>query len=213
MLDRSLNKARAMKDFLSPIRSRMPARLSAFLGCTSGGSAVEFAILVPVYIMLLIGMFEVAWVMYIQSSMEGALRQGARYGITGQGGSDTARDAAILARLNEFTFGSVTITSGMVEKKKYASFSDVGLPEPFTDTVGGPNDNNEYDVGETYTDTNNNGQWDEDRGIDGVGNSGEVVRYRIEYTLQPLTGLVEAFTGGLHLSATTVVRNEPYAGG
>jgi hypothetical protein len=194
-----------MKHVLSAMRSRLPARLSALIGCRRGASAVEFAILCPVFITFILGLFEVGWALYIQSAIEGALRLGARYGITGQGGTDTARKAAILARINDYTFGSVTVSEGDIDEKIYQSFNEVGLPEPWTDT----NSNGLKDAGE-WTDLNGNGQWDEDRGVSGVGGTGDIVRYEVRYTLQPLTGFVQAFVSGIPLKATTVVQNEPY---
>ncbi|MBX6322635.1 MAG: pilus assembly protein [Rhodospirillaceae bacterium] len=165
---------------------------------------MEFALVVPILLLFVIGMIEVAWIMYVQSAMEGALRQAARYGITGQGAAD--RDSQILAELSKYTFGSITIDPSKLTKKVYSSFQDVGLPEPYTDANG----NGKYDPGELYTDLNNNGQWDADRGKDGAGNTGEVVRYQFDYTLMPFTGIVQSFIGGIHLQASTVVKNEPY---
>jgi hypothetical protein len=196
----------------SPYRGR----LSAFLGCREGASLVEFALVLPLVLLFLVGMFEVAWLMYIESAMEGALRESARYGITGRGGDDAAREAEILARIEEYTFGSIQIDPSNIEKRVYQSFNDVGLPEPWTDMPGYPNPgdppNGVYDPGEPFTEMTGDSpaSWDDDRGTVGVGASGEVVQYRLTYQWQPLTGVVQAFVGGINLEATTVVRNEPY---
>ncbi len=207
MLGRSPKQALiGMRGIVGPMRTGGHSRLAAFLGCRRGASAVEFALVLPVLLLFVIGMIEVAWIMYVQSAMEGALRQAARYGITGQGASAADRDSQILAELSRYSFGSIAIDPSMLSKKVYSSFQDVGLPEPYTDANG----NGKYDPGEVYTDVNNNGQWDADRGKDGAGNTGEVVRYQFDYTLMPFTGIVQSFIGGIHLRASTVVKNEPY---
>jgi hypothetical protein len=210
MLAQSLERGafRAMNHLPSLSRLRLPARLAAFLRCARAGSAVEFAILCPVFLTLVLGMFEAAWVMYIQSAIEGALRQGARYGITGQGSDDVARKAAIIAEINNYTFGSVVLTDSDVDERVYQSFDEVGLPEPWVDANG----NGQYDVGETYTELNGVPGHQDDRGVSGVGGTGSIVRYTVTYMLPALTGFVQAFTGGIHLTATTVVQNEPYSG-
>lgn len=49
-----------------------------FAGDRSGGAALEFALLGPVFIMFLIGFFQVAWAMYCASSVRYALHDSAR---------------------------------------------------------------------------------------------------------------------------------------
>src|SRR3546814_11176725 len=56
--------------------------------------------------------------------------------------------------------------------KAYDSFNNVGQPEPWTDAAPL---NGVYDAGEEYDDINGHETWDADRGIEGVGASGEVV--------------------------------------
>jgi Flp pilus assembly protein TadG len=53
-------------------------RRSKFLGDQAGGAALEFAILGPVFLMFLIGVFQVAWAMYCANSVRYALHNSAR---------------------------------------------------------------------------------------------------------------------------------------
>ena len=62
----------------------------------------------------------------------------------------------------------------------YANHSDVALPEPFTDEKR----NGVFDAGKPFDDVNGNGEWDEDQGRDGLGDSGDVVVYRLRYDCQ-----------------------------
>lgn len=57
-----------------------PRRTTArrFLGDRHGGAALEFAMLGPVFLMFIIGFFQVAWAMYCASSVRYALHNSAR---------------------------------------------------------------------------------------------------------------------------------------
>jgi Flp pilus assembly protein TadG len=190
---------------------RRPGRdaARAFLRCSRGASLVEFALVFPILIVLVIGLLEVGMMMFIQSAMEGGLREATRWGITGQTVTGETREESIRRILEENTLGMVDFSGAAITMRTYDSFSDVGQPEPWTDS----NDNGQYDVGEPYTDLNGNTQWDEDRGVEGVGNASEIVSYTVEYHWVPLTGLISSFIGdgdGIPMRASTVVRNEPF---
>lgn len=202
-----------MKRAIQTLQRRGRGAAGAFLRCCHGASLVEFALVFPILIVFVVGLLEVGMMMFIQSAMEGGLRQASRWGITGQTVSGQSREQTIRAILEENTLGMIDFDAATISTKTYDSFSDVGQPEPFTDSPSGPNKNGTYDVGEAYTDLNGNTQWDADRGTTGVGNAGEVVSYTVDYHWVPLTGLISSFVGdgdGIPMSATTVVRNEPF---
>lgn len=174
-----------------------------------GATALEFAFALPVVLLLLVGMIEVAMIMFVSTSVEGGLRQAARYGITGQTPDTGTREDAIVNIIGNYTLGFVDLDTSAITFTTYDSFNDVGQPEPWTDA----NANGEYDLGEAYEDLNDNLQWDADRGTAGVGNAGEVVLYEIEYDWSLLTPYVSDLIGDsgvLHMSASIAVRNEPY---
>lgn len=195
--------------------SKAVFRLQQFARAQSGAAAVEFALALPVLVVLIIGMFEVAVAMFISTSVENALREASRYGITGNVPDDMTRQEQILQLIEDNTFHMLNPDTTTITFQKYASFQDVGQPEPFTDTPApSPLHNGKYDPGENFTDLNGNGKWDEDRGIAGVGASGEVVRYKVDYEWQLMTPLLSSMLGDngvFHMSANVVVRNEPYA--
>lgn len=189
--------------------------LRRFARAQSGAAAVEFALALPPLILLIIGMFEVAVAMFVSTSVENGLREASRYGITGDTPATGTRQDQILAIIDANTFGMLDPATTSITFMKYASFQDVGQPEPFVDTPApSPLHNGKYDPGENYTDVNGNGKWDADRGIAGVGNSGEVVRYKVDYEWHLMTPLLSDMLGDngvFHMSASVVVRNEPYA--
>src|SRR5690242_11974891 len=52
-----------------------------------GSAIIEFAILLPVFILLILGVIEAGWALYIQSSLSDAAREGARVAVTANVGS------------------------------------------------------------------------------------------------------------------------------
>jgi Flp pilus assembly protein TadG len=191
------------------------SQLGRFARAQSGAAVIEFAFALPPLVLLIIGMFEVAVAMFVSTSVENALREASRYGITGDVPESSTREAQILQIIQDNTFGMLNPDTTTITFMKYASFQDVGQPEPFTDTPdpADPKHNGTYDPGEDFTDLNGNSQWDDDRGIAGVGASGEVVRYKVDYQWNIMTPLLSSLLGDngvLHMSASVVVRNEPY---
>lgn len=180
-----------------------------FAASRDGATALEFAFALPVVLMLIVGMLEVAMIMFVSTSVEGGLRQAARYGITGQTPATGTREQAIVDIIDNYTLGFVDLAASDVTFTTYDSFNDVGQPEPWTDANG----NGQYDAGEAFDDLNGNLQWDADRGTAGVGAAGEVVLYKIDYDWSLLTPYVSNLLGDngvLHMSASIAVRNEPF---
>lgn len=174
-----------------------------------GGALVEFALAAPVLFLTIVGMLEVAMIMFITTSVERGLRDAARFGITGSAPEGSTREEQILAILESRTLGMIDLSAAEISFMVYESFNDVEQPEPFTDLDG----DGTYDLGEPFIDLNGNGQWDEDRGIEGVGNAGEVVQYRIQYDwpmMTPLIGRIIGTDGKLSMRASVAVRNEPW---
>ena len=65
------------KQFLSPIRFRRSVFRSA-LSDQSGASAVEFAIVIPIFLIAMMGIFQLGWMGYTQTRMEAALAAATR---------------------------------------------------------------------------------------------------------------------------------------
>ena len=180
--------------------------VTRFRTCRRGTALMEFTLLTPVMVSMIIAIVELGMIFLVSSSLENAVLTGSRYGVTGQTGDGTTREEKILDVINGNTFGLVNRDSIIVETTVYDSFSDIGKPEAF----GDENDNGAYDEGEPYTDVNGNGIWDADVGTAGLGGAGDIVLYRVEYTIQSMTGLFEPIFGEIKHAATVAVRNEPY---
>ncbi len=171
-----------------------------------GVTAVEFALVAPAFLVLLLGAFEFGQAIYIRGVLQGAVQDAGRdAGL--ESGVNTVDSIDTLVRQQVAAVaprGSVLTT-----RKNYRGFLDVGKPEDFTDA----NANQAYDTGECFTDANGNGQWDADRSQSGQGGADDVVVYTATLSYKRIVPLYNFMgwsdTGSA--SATTVLRNQPYA--
>jgi Flp pilus assembly pilin Flp len=182
---------------------------TAILADRRGATAVEFAVVAPVLIALLLGLFEFSLLLTADLTLESAVTEAARFGITGRSLGATTREEAIRAVL-ERRAGSLLDPGRLgLETLVYPDFASIGQPEPFVDTDG----DGVHDPGEVYADLNGNGRWDADMGLAGLGGPDAVVLYRARYPWRFVTPLLRAFfppDGTVELVATMAVRNEPF---
>ncbi len=171
-----------------------------------GAIAVEFAIILPVAITLLVGIMEVAFMMFVSATVENAVMSASRYGAIGNTSTGLSREEAILEIVADNNFGVIDMDDVTLTTTVYSSFEDIGEEEPYVDA----NASETYDAGEEYSDVNGNGQWDEDMGIAGVGGTGDIVVYQISYSTNSLTALLDFVFGSIVHSAVIAIRNEPF---
>lgn len=186
----------------------MRGLITLFRRRQEGATAVEFALVAPLFFMVVWGTVEVGMLALASSLMEGAVREAARVGITGYSPSGTTRADHVNNAIKKYTTGFIDFSKLKLDTKAYASFSVVGQPESYVDANG----NGKYDTGETFTDTNNNGKWDSDQGAPGLGAAGEVVSYTITYEWAWLAGYAKDIFGvpSVTLKSTITLRNEPF---
>lgn len=174
-----------------------------------GSSLVELALIAPTLMLFVMGIIEVAMILFVSTLLEGSVREAGRYGITGYVFQGTDRISVIRSIVAQNTIGLVDMEKVKIETLTYESFSAIGKPEPFTDT----NHNGQRDAGESYNDVNGNGKWDADMGASGVGGPGDIVVYTITYDWPFLTtflGDLMGSAGVIPLRASYAVRNEPW---
>ncbi|MGF1641186.1 MAG: TadE/TadG family type IV pilus assembly protein [Rhodospirillales bacterium] len=174
-----------------------------------GSPAIEMVFAAPALFLICAGTIELGMIMFVTVLMESSLRDAARYGITGQVEDGFDREAYIVELIGERTLGLVDLATADLNILSYPTFDDVGRGETFVDGNG----NGVYDAGETFTDENGNGLRDDDVGVPGAGESGQVVVYRISYQwplLTPLIGPLIGQDGKYEIRASIAVRNEPW---
>jgi Flp pilus assembly protein TadG len=186
-----------------------PASLGALRNDDRGATLIEFAFVAPVMLLMLMGFFDLAHQAYAQSVLTGAVNKAAR-DATLEGGGDAGveLDNKVATQVRLVTGERATFTP---VRLSYTDFRGVGTAERFTD-AGAPG-NNRYDRGECFFDTNGNGVWDSDIGRSGQGGAQDAVLYRVTVSyprLFPMPRML-GWSGTQEISASTVLRNQPYA--
>ncbi|HVR89632.1 MAG TPA: TadE family protein [Novosphingobium sp.] len=184
----------------------MTALLSRRLASdTRGAAIVEFALIAPVLLITMMGIFDLGYNMYATSMLQGAIQKAARDStLEGSAGSEAALDALVADAVHDIVPGAEMTYA----RTAYTSFSDVRQPEDYTDVDGDGICNN----GEPFEDANANGSWDADRGTEGQGGARDAVLYEVTisypraFPIASLIGQSNQFT----TVAKTVLRNQPY---
>ncbi len=182
-------------------------QLGALRRDTRGVSAIEFAFIAPVLMLLLFGILEFGMIMTVQSVMEGATANSSRLGKTGYVAASKTREETIRDAISDRVSALINPDQLTITSKFYSQFDEINDPEPYTDANG----NGHYDVSETYSDINGNAQWDADMGAAGYGAAGDIVVYTISYPWQVMTPIMSDIIGQtVTLTTHAVVKNEPY---
>ncbi len=86
-----------------------------------GQAMVEFALILPIFLLILCGIIDFGWLFYNQLSLNNACREGARYAVV-----NTADDASTQAIINhiENTTTTVFANDGVDIKIEYSSPND-----------------------------------------------------------------------------------------
>lgn len=174
-----------------------------------GVTTVEFAILIPALFTLLCGTIELAHLVFARTVLDGAVVDAAR-AATAMLETEEGNRADLMEESIRKTMQPFPLEPGreiMIETTVYRDFGSV-TAEYFDDANG----NGTYDLGESFTDRNANGQWDPSTPIAGeLGGPGDVVSYTAVYPKRILFGFLVDFLGmqeTFNVRSTTVVRNE-----
>lgn len=170
-----------------------------------GATLVEFAFVAPVFLVMLLGIFDAAYTEYSAVMVNGAMQKAGRdMTLENAGGNQATLDAMVERRVQQVVPGS-TVT---LSKLSHFDFDDIGEAEDFTDEDSDGICNNN----EVFVDDNGNGQWDADKGKSGIGGARDAVLYTATVTyprmfpMHKLIGLPDTVT----VSASTVLRNQPF---
>ncbi|MEH6404792.1 MAG: TadE family protein [Sneathiella sp.] len=200
-------------------RSTINHTLQSLNSDDAGTTAVELALLMPVIMLVIFGMIELSIGMFVNTVVEGGLRDASRIGLTGQDTGAVSREQTMVNIVNEASLGLVDAEAGDVDSLIYPSFEDVGMPEPFTDINGDgifteisfTFDGILYPDGEPFSDINGNATWDEDMGETGLGEPGDIVMYTLTYNWNLLSGnIIPVLDGVIPMTASMIVQNEPF---
>jgi Flp pilus assembly protein TadG len=181
-----------------------PAILRALRRDTRAATIVEFALILPVLCMMLLGTLDLGYRSYVGSVVQGTLHDAARMATVGNVTTDQIQ-TFVQNRLQAFSRNATITTSA----RSYSDFSGVKVPETITqDTVP----LGVYNAGDCFVDTNGNGSYDTDRGRSGTGASEDVVYFEVTMTYPHIMPVGELFgwSGNVTTTQNTVLRNQPF---
>lgn len=171
-----------------------------------GAYMIEFAMIMPTFLLLMMGAFDIGMQMYAKSVLSGAVEQAARLNtLETNATSQSAVDQAVRDQVGRVArYGTLSFS-----RLNYSDFSGVGQPEDFTDSNG----NGVRNAGECYQDVNGNNSWDADRGETGQGGANDVVLYQVRLTFDRLFPLWKMLGEPQQkvLLVSTTLRNQPYS--
>ena len=152
---------------------------------TKGSTAIEFAIVAPVFLLLLIGAFEVGAIMLVKTTLETAVYQVSRFGRTGSSVAGQTPQQVAVSLADEYSFGIVNASNLVLTVTPYASFSAMPTLNAAPNT-----------------------------GVQNFGTANQAVLYTLSYNWNFFTPLVGKYLSpngtSITLTASAIVENEPF---
>jgi len=176
----------------------------------AGVSVVEFAFIAPLFLTMLMAVFDVGFGIYAKAVLQGAVEAGSR-----TASLENTEWTTIKQRVNDQITAVIPVgdpqtdISFTFDPTYYGNYSDIALPEDFTDTNG----NHQWDTTECYVDRNNNQRYDTDVGLAGRGGAQDVVsitaqvNYKRIFPLWSLLNQPQTQT----IVAKSYLRNQPFS--
>lgn len=173
-----------------------------------GAYIVEFAAIMPVFVMLLMGGFDISYQMYVRSVLEGEVAKAGRDSALETGSAEDIQDA-IDAQVTAGVQAVASAATLEFDRESFSSYDRIQNPgEPFIDGNG----NDVCDNGESYEDSNRNGSRDAVGSSDGFSGAKDAIVYTATATyprILPMASLI-GWDDEVSVSATTMLRIQPF---
>lgn len=171
-----------------------------------GTAVMEFAILTPVFLLLLFGGLDAGYNYYLKAVLDGETQKAAR-DFSLEDATDPVRNAAIQERLRSSVQRLMRNAQVDMSIRHYHDYGDAAAGmEEFTDS----NHDGVCNASESYIDANNNGRYDAVSGSDDIGGSRDVVvlTATASYPRTPMSSFI--FGAGTTVqNSKTMLRNQP----
>lgn len=174
-----------------------------------GVSAIEFGLVAPMFIGVLMATFDLGFGVYTKAVLQGSVEEASRKASlenTQWTDIENKVKGQIIAVIP--SSDPSTDISFSLDPKVYEDYDDLILPEEFVDT----NSNGIRNTGECYMDRNNNRQYDTNVGIAGRGGAQDVISIKASVTYKrvfPLWALMGQSQNQV-IEASTYLRNQPF---
>lgn len=177
----------------------------------NGTSVMEFGLIAPVAVMLMLGTLDIGHTYYVRAVLDGAMQEMARDSSL-EGATTTIQETVIDAKVRNSIRAVAPGATVTPTRQFYQTFTQAAAAEAeeFTDTeddLDGVCNNNE-----PFIDANNNGTWDSDGGDAGQGRAQDVVIIRVNVTFPRLFPMAEliGLPEQVNINSNSILSNQPF---
>lgn len=186
------------------------SNIARIRGNEDGSTLLEFAFVMPVFVMMLLGGLDVGYSLYLRTVGSGTLESAARSASL-QGATEAELDTKVREAMSDLLPRSQRADPNAVKivKKSYSDYSRVDQPEIMNFDA---DDDGVLDIDDCWLDEDENGEFGINQGRAGLGGSDDAVFYTVNMAIPrlfPMHTLV-GWDETQRVSVTTVIINQPY---
>ncbi|KQM98087.1 MULTISPECIES: TadE/TadG family type IV pilus assembly protein [unclassified Sphingomonas] len=169
-----------------------------------GATIIEFALIIPVLVALIMGLGDLMFQTYVQGILDGEMQKAGRDSAL----EDNASGNSAIDQRVQTAIQLIAKDAKFYPKRDYFASYALIKPEPIYDKNG----NGTLDSKECFDDVNGNGVRDTDPSRTGQGGADDIARYtmRVVYTRPFPVARLLGFSQTMEVSATTLLKNQPY---
>lgn len=189
----------------------MTNSMKRFLRDQDGTSVMEFGLIAPVAVMMMLGTMDIGHSYYVRSVLDGAMQNAARDSAL-EGSATKAQQAVIDKRIIDSVRAISPSSTITPTRRFYKTFSEAAAARAEEINEATQNFLCEVDNGETYIDANKNGKFDRDGGDEGQGGAQDVVVIKVQVKfprLFPVATLI-GLPNNVTIDSNSILANQPY---
>lgn len=194
----------------------MNQKFRDIIASESGVSVMEFGLIAPVLMIMLMGTYDIGHEIYVKSVLNGVLQEVGRSSAL-EGATNADQRNEIDSRLRSTVQKIAPNAEIEVTRRYYKTFSQAAAAEA-EDIIEDKNNDGFCDEetgdgeGERFLDANHNGVWDKDGGTDGQGGAKDIVIINVSLRydrLFPSASFI-GYGNNVVLVSDSVIANQPY---
>ena len=184
--------------------------IAKFISNEDGASILEFALIAPVVMAMMLGTLDIGHSLFVRATLDGAVQDAARSSSL-EGATSSTQQDLIDERVASIVREIAPDATFKVSRRYYKTFSTAALARAEKVNEQSPG-NMKCDRGESFMDANGNGVWDADGGSDGQGGAKDIViiTFKVSYPrLFPMTALL-GWPANVEMQSDSILANQPY---
>jgi len=184
--------------------------IAKFISSEDRASILEFALIAPVVMMMVMGTMDIGHSLFVRSTLDGAVQDAARSSSL-EGATSLTQQDLIDDRVTSIVRELAPDATVKVSRRYYKTFSTAALARAEEVIEQSPG-NLKCDRGESFMDANGNGVWDADGGSDGQGGARDIViiTFNVSYKrISPMAGLF-GWPTNVEMQSQSILANQPY---